>query len=41
MIEILELAPGSYSVEVSTLEELEAFRGIEGFVKFSYYNPKH
>ncbi|EJL07201.1 hypothetical protein Pchl3084_3836 [Pseudomonas chlororaphis subsp. aureofaciens 30-84] len=41
LIEILELAPGSYSVEVSTLEELEAFRGIEGFVKFSYYNPKH
>ncbi|MHC8372909.1 DUF5625 family protein [Pseudomonas sp. MDT1-85] len=41
LIKTLELSPGSYSVEVSTLDDLEAFRGIEGFVEFSYYNPKH
>ncbi|WDG52355.1 DUF5625 family protein [Pseudomonas chlororaphis] len=41
LIKTLELSPGSYSVEVSTLGDLEAFRGIEGFVEFSYYDPKH
>lgn len=41
LIEILELVPGSYTVEVSTLEDREAFRGIEGFVKVTYYSPKH
>jgi len=41
LIKTLELSPGSYSVEISTLDNLEAFRGIEGFVEFSYYNPKH
>ncbi|MDI3273763.1 DUF5625 family protein [Pseudomonas sp. MDT1-16] len=41
LIKILELVPGSYFVEVNTLDKLDAFRSIEGFVSFSYYNPKH
>ncbi|AZD09353.1 hypothetical protein C4K26_3958 [Pseudomonas chlororaphis] len=41
LIKTLELSPGKYSVEVSTLDDLQAFRGIEGFVEFSYYDPKH
>jgi hypothetical protein len=38
---MLKLPPGSYSVEVSTFEEVEAFQEIEGLVEFTYYNPKH
>jgi hypothetical protein len=41
LIEILKLVPGSYTVEVSTLDDREVFRGIEGFVQFVYYNPQH
>jgi len=41
LIRMLELPPGSYSVEVSTFEEVEAFQEIEGLVEFTYYNPKH
>ncbi|CAD5201458.1 DUF5625 family protein [Pseudomonas sp. FEN] len=39
-IKYLELSPGEYSVEAITLEEIEAFRGTESYVEFSYYNPK-
>lgn len=41
LIKTLELLPGSYSVEVSALEGVEAFQQVESFVEFSYYNPKH
>ncbi|WP_456024367.1 DUF5625 family protein [Pseudomonas protegens] len=41
LIKLLKLASGSYTVEVSALDDREAFRGIEGFVQFTYYNPKH
>ncbi len=41
LIKTLELSPGKYSVEVGTLGEVQAFRSIESYVEFSYYNPKH
>lgn len=41
LIETVKLVPGSYVVEVGTLDCREAFRGVEGFVQFTYYNPKH
>ncbi|WP_123573124.1 DUF5625 family protein [Pseudomonas chlororaphis] len=41
LIKTLELSPGRYSVEVGTLGEVQAFRSIESYVEFSYYNPKH
>ncbi|WP_342030477.1 DUF5625 family protein [Pseudomonas syringae] len=32
--------PGEYTVEVLTLERIDAFSGIESYVEFSYYNRK-
>ncbi|OCA52700.1 DUF5625 family protein [Photorhabdus namnaonensis] len=34
------LPPGSYSVVITTLEDVPAFNGIESFVGFTYYDPK-
>ncbi|MFT0865541.1 DUF5625 family protein [Pseudomonas sp. CAM1A] len=41
LIRILELSPGSYTIEARTTSDVESFRGIESYVEFSYYNPKH
>ncbi len=41
LIKILELPPGLYSVDVSTIERVDEFREMESYVVFSYYNPKH
>ncbi|MBX8556229.1 hypothetical protein K5D43_17305 [Pseudomonas cichorii] len=32
--------PGDYTVEVSTVDKIDAFSGTEGYVEFSYYSPK-
>ncbi|GFM87061.1 hypothetical protein PSCICO_24600 [Pseudomonas cichorii] len=34
------LAPGDYSFEVLTVEGVKVFEGTEGYVGFSYYDPK-
>lgn len=39
-IKYLTLAPGEYSVEILTLDEIEALKGTESYVEFSYYDPK-
>ncbi|KAA3532670.1 MULTISPECIES: DUF5625 family protein [Pseudomonas] len=39
-IKHLALLPGEYTVEVLTLERVDAFSGIESYIEFSYYNPK-
>ncbi|NUT80129.1 DUF5625 family protein [Pseudomonas brassicacearum] len=39
-IKYLTLAPGEYSFEIVTLNEIEALKGTESYVEFSYYDPK-
>ncbi|NHB92421.1 DUF5625 family protein [Photorhabdus cinerea] len=39
-IETLSLPPGRYSAVITTLENVPAFKGIESFVEFNYYDPK-
>ncbi|GFM87060.1 hypothetical protein PSCICO_24590 [Pseudomonas cichorii] len=34
------LSPGNYSFEIFTMDGVEAFRGDESYVIFSYYGPK-
>ncbi|MDH1630276.1 DUF5625 family protein [Pseudomonas mosselii] len=41
LIRILELSPGTYTIEARTLSDVDSFKGIESYVEFSYYNPKH
>ncbi|MHC8372911.1 DUF5625 family protein [Pseudomonas sp. MDT1-85] len=41
LIKTYELPAGAYSVLVNTLEDVEAFRGVESYIEFAYYKPKH
>ncbi|MFJ2456721.1 DUF5625 family protein [Pseudomonas protegens] len=40
-VEIFDLSPGSYQMEIETLDDLDRFQGTKSFVEFSYYSPKH
>ncbi|WP_224770991.1 DUF5625 family protein [Pseudomonas sp. FEN] len=40
VIKGFELMPGSYSVEVGTVEAIGVLKGIESFVSFAYSNQK-
>ncbi|UFH49385.1 DUF5625 family protein [Pseudomonas sp. KNUC1026] len=39
-VRILNLTPGDYVVEMRTIVDTPAFKGIQTFAEFSYYNPK-
>lgn len=41
LIRTLELSPGNYTIEARTLSDVDSFIGIESYVEFSYFNPKH
>lgn len=41
LIRILNLSPGNYTAELSTLSEVESFKNTESYMALSYYNPKH
>ncbi|NRN30747.1 DUF5625 family protein [Photorhabdus heterorhabditis] len=39
-IKTFSLPPGRYSAVITTLEDVPAFKGIESFIVFTYYDPK-
>ncbi|WP_118986537.1 DUF5625 family protein [Photorhabdus sp. CRCIA-P01] len=39
-IKTLSLPSGRYSAVITTLEDVSAFNGIQGFVQLTYFNPK-
>lgn len=41
LIKILELPPGDYTSEITTLEDKPSFRETESILEISYFNPKH
>lgn len=40
-VEMFDLLPGSYQMEIETIDDLDSFQGTKSFVEFSYYSPKH